>query len=463
MDARQLVLFALKDIETGSYTDVVVERLLSKFELAAVDRNLFTELVNGIVRRKRTLDAIIDRLAKQPATRQPPNLRQLLRLGLYQLRYLDRIPDSAAVNTTVDLAKTNDLAGLAGVVNGILRQYIRLQNECEEVLDLPEDPLARLGTLYSFPDWTISQWIAELGAIETEQLCQAFNQTPSIDVRLNPLKIELELATDTSNIAKLEQQRHKLIEIFETAGVIAIPILYTPQGLRFVGSVGAISQLPGYQAGWWTIQDSSAQLVTHLLDPQPHEVIIDACAAPGGKTTHIAELMGNTGQVLALDKTASRLKRLQQNLDRLQLTTIKILTGDSCDFNELTDTADRVLLDAPCSGLGTLHRRADARWQKTPAQIQELAQLQAKLLANTATWVKPGGVLVYATCTVCSIENEEIVLPFLKTHPDWQIEPPPADSPLANLASESGWIKVWPHRQQMDGFFMVKLRRLLTN
>jgi 16S rRNA (cytosine967-C5)-methyltransferase len=179
MDARQLVLFALKDIETGSYTDVVVEKMLSKFELSTVDRNLFTELVNGIVRRKRTLDAIIDRLAKQPAVRQPPNLRQLLRLGLYQLRYLDRIPDSAAVNTTVDLAKTNDLAGLAGVVNGILRQYIRLQNESGEVLDLPEDPIARLGTLYSFPDWLIAQWIAELGIVEAEQLCQAFDSPVS--------------------------------------------------------------------------------------------------------------------------------------------------------------------------------------------------------------------------------------------------------------------------------------------
>jgi 16S rRNA (cytosine967-C5)-methyltransferase len=463
MDARQLVLFALKDIETGSFTDVVVERLLTKFELSAVDRNLFTELVNGIVRRKRTLDAIIDRLAKQPAHRQPPNLRQLLRLGLYQLRYLDRIPDSAAVNTTVDLAKTNDLAGLAGVVNGILRQYLRLQNEREEVLDLPTDPIERLGTLYSFPDWLIAQWVTALGAIEAEQLCAAFNQVPTIDLRTNSLKIDVESISTISPIARLQQQRDKLIDLFNTAQIAAIPIPYAPQGLRFVGNVGAIDRLPGYQEGWWTIQDSSAQLVTHLLDPQPHEVIIDACAAPGGKTTHIAELMGNTGQVLAVDKTASRLKKLQQNLDRLQLDTIEILTGDSCGFSELTNTADRVLLDAPCSGLGTLHRRADARWQKTPAQIRELAQLQAKLLSNTASWVKPGGVLVYATCTVCSIENEDIILPFLKTHPDWQIELTPADSPLASLVSDPGWIKVWPHRQQMDGFFMVKLRRRGTN
>jgi 16S rRNA (cytosine967-C5)-methyltransferase len=460
MNPRQLVLYALKDLETGSFTDVVIDRLLSKFSLSDVDRHLFTELVNGIVRRKRTLDAIIDRLAKQPAHRQPPHLRHLLRLGLYQIRYLDRIPDSAAVNTTVDLAKANDLAGLSGVVNGILRQYLRLQNEQQDVLDLPADPIARLGILYSFPDWQIAQWVAELGEIETEQLCQAFNRVPTIDLRVNSLKIESDLGLDTLQIARLQNRRDRLIEIFDTAGIAAVPIPDVPQGLRFVGNVGAISQLPGYPEGWWTIQDSSAQLVTHLLDPQPGEVIIDACAAPGGKTTHIAELMGNTGTIFALDKTASRLKKLQQNLDRLQLSTVNILTGDSCGFPELTNTADRVLLDAPCSGLGTLHRRADARWQKTPEQIQELARLQAKLLANTATWVKPGGVLVYATCTVCSIENEDVIAPFLKTHPDWQIERPPADFPLAHLAGDPGWLKVWPHRQQMDGFFMVKLRRL---
>jgi 16S rRNA (cytosine967-C5)-methyltransferase len=449
MNPRQLALFALKDLETGSYTDMVIDRLLSKFELSAVDRHLFTELVNGIVRRKRTLDAIIDQLAKQPAHRQPPDLRQLLRLGLYQLRYLDRIPESAAVNTTVDLAKANGLTGLAGVVNGILRQYIRLQSQQEEVLDLPADPIARLGMLYSYPDWLIAQWVAELGSVETEQLCQAFNQSPTIDLRANILP-------DLTNPA---QQRDQLIDTFQAVGIEALPLPYLSQGLRFVGNVGAIDQLPGYHEGAWTIQDSSAQLVTHLLDPQPHEMIVDACAAPGGKTTHIAELMGNTGQVLALDKTASRLKKLQQSIGRLQLTNIKILTGDSCGFSEITNTADRVLLDAPCSGLGTLHRRADARWQKTPAQVQDLAKLQAKLLANTATWVKPGGVLVYATCTVCSIENEEVIMPFLQTHSEWQIEQPPADALMASLVSDAGWIKVWPHRQQMDGFFMVKLRR----
>jgi 16S rRNA (cytosine967-C5)-methyltransferase len=444
MNPRQLVLFALNDLETGSFTDVVVDRLLGKFQLTGVDRNFFTELLHGIVRRKRTLDAIIDRLAKQPAARQPPNLKQLLRLGLYQLRYLDRVPDSAAVNTTVDLAKANGLGGLAGVVNGILRQYIRLQAAGQEVLDLPVDSIARLGILYSFPDWTIEQWLTQLGEVETERLCQAFNLAPKIDLRANVLKIE----------------RDKLIDIFQAADIEVIPLPYVLQGLQFTESVGAIDRLPGYHEGWWTVQDASAQLVTQLLDPQPGEVVIDACAAPGGKTTHIAESMGDTGRIIAVDKTASRLKKLQQNLTRLQLNSIEIVTGDSCGLSELTGTADRVLLDAPCSGLGTLHRRADARWQKMPAQIQELAKLQAQLLANTATWVKPGGVLVYATCTVHPLENAGVIAPFLKTHPDWQIELPPSDSSLCELVGTDGSIEVWPHRQQMDGFFMVKLRRM---
>jgi 16S rRNA (cytosine967-C5)-methyltransferase len=444
LNPRQLVLFALNDLETGSFTDVVVERLLGKFQLTGVDRNFFTELLHGIVRRKRTLDAIIDRLATQPADRQPPNLKQLLRLGLYQLRYLDRVPASAAVNTTVDLAKASGLGGLSGVVNGILRQYLRLQAAGEAVLDLPADPIGRLGTLYSFPDWTIAQWLTQLGEIETERLCQAFNLAPKIDLRANVLKID----------------RAKLIEIFQADGLEVIPLPYVPHGLQFTGSVGAIDRLPGYHEGWWTIQDASAQLVTHLLNPQPGEVVIDACAAPGGKTTHIAEAMGDTGRIIAVDKTASRLKKLQQNLARLQLQAIEIVTGDSCGLGELTGTADRVLLDAPCSGLGTLHRRADARWQKTPAQIDELAKLQAQLLANTASWVKPGGVLVYATCTVHPLENAGVITPFLATHPDWQIESPPSDSSLGELVGTDGSIEVWPHRQQMDGFFMVKLRRM---
>jgi 16S rRNA (cytosine967-C5)-methyltransferase len=308
-------------------------------------------------------------------------------------------------------------------------------------LKLPENPVERLGILHSFPDWLVELWLEQIGETETEQLCEWFNQSPTIDLRINPLK---------SSIAQIETA-------FKSQNISVSRIPHLPQALRLNGTIGAIQNLPGYSEGWWTIQDSSAQLVTHLLGPQPGETIIDACAAPGGKTTHSAELMQDEGTIYACDKTASRLKKLKENADRLQMKSIKIHTGDSRHFPEFVNLADRVLLDAPCSGLGTLHRRADARWRHTPENIQQQSQLQSELLANAATFVKSGGLLVYATCTIHPLENETVIRSFLDSNPHWQIEPPTIDLPVP--PSPEGWVKVWPHRNQMDGFFMVRLKQ----
>jgi 16S rRNA (cytosine967-C5)-methyltransferase len=199
--------------------------------------------------------------------------------------------------------------------------------------------------------------------------------------------------------------------------------------------------------------------VSHLLDPQPGEVVIDACAAPGGKTTHITELMGDRGKVWACDRTPSRLRKLQENARRLNLQSIQICTGDSRHFLQFQNAADRVLLDAPCSGLGTLHRHADARWRQTPDTIQELSTLQLELISHTSNFVKQGGVLVYATCTLHPAENEGVISAFLAAHPHWEIAPPSGNSPSSNYSTPQGWLKVWPHQQNMDGFFMVRLRK----
>ncbi len=452
---RQIAFLALKDIYLKSaFTDIALDRILKTSKLPDLDRRLVTELVYGTVRRQRTLDAIIDQLGKKKSHQQPPDFRIILHLGLYQLRYANRIPPSAAVNTTVELAKENGFKGLAGVVNGLLRQYSRLAQmrgeggegeEGEERLDplkLPTQPIPRLGILHSFPDWIIKLWIEQIGIEETEALCQWFNQSPTIDLRVNLLKM-----------AEVET-------IIKSAGVEVRRVPQLPQALRLSGAVGAIQKLPGFKEGWWTIQDSSAQLVTHLLEPQPGEIIIDACAAPGGKTTHIAELMGDYGNIKACDRTASRLKKIPENAQRLQLQSISIYTGDSRNIPEFINSADRVLLDAPCSGLGTLHRRPDIRWRSTPQTVEELSILQQELLTHTATWVKPGGILVYATCTLNREENEEVIQSFLENHPHWRIEAPSPTSGLSSFCTPEGWIKVWPHRHLMDGFFMVKLQRL---
>ncbi|KJH72482.1 16S rRNA (cytosine(967)-C(5))-methyltransferase [Aliterella atlantica] len=442
-DSRQLAFIALYAVHKGAYADVALDRALSNTELNTSDRRLVTELVYGSTRRMRSLDALIDQLATKKAEKQPPNLRAILHLGFYQLRYLNHIPPSAAVNSTVELAKKNGFPGLTGFVNGLLRQYIRLSVAGNDPLKLPEDPVERLGILHSFPNWIVEVWLKEFGFEATEQLCIWFNQTPALDLRINPL------------LASTEQVETAL----QSTGITVNRVPHLPQALRLSGSTGAVQNLPGFSAGWWTVQDSSAQLVSHLLAPQPNEVVIDACAAPGGKTTHIAELMQDRGTIWACDRTASRLKKLKANCDRLQLHSIQICVGDSRNFTQFIDTADRVLLDVPCSGLGTLHRHADARWRQTPATIQELTALQSELLAQAAKYVKVGGILVYATCTLHPQENEGIIRPFLANNPHWQIEAPPADSPYVSFATKEGWIKVLPYTQQMDGFFMVRLKK----
>jgi 16S rRNA (cytosine967-C5)-methyltransferase len=497
-NARQLAFIALRDVHKGAYVDVALDRVLQKVSLADSDRRLVTELTYGSVRRQRTLDTLIDQLAQKKSHQQPKDLRTILHLGLYQLRYQERIPASAAVNTTVQLAKENGFSGLSGFVNGLLRQYLRRMDagtrgrgdtEKEDIgtrglkdtensfptsprlplspssffpasprlplsasssslhtdpLQLPENPVERLGILHSFPDWIIQVWLEQLGFAQTEQLCEWMNQSPTIDLRINPLRTSIE----------------EVEAALQSAGVLVRRVRYLPQALRLISNPGSIQKLPGFQQGWWTVQDSSAQLVSHLLDPQPGEVVIDACAAPGGKTTHIAELMQDRGKIWACDRTSSRLRKLQENSQRLNLKSIQICIGDSRDFTQFHNTADRVLLDAPCSGLGTMHRHADARWRQTPQSVQELGLLQRQLLSHTSTFVKPGGVLVYATCTLHPAENEEAVAAFLAESPDWQIESPNSlelrDFP-GNTAQ--GWLKVWPHREDMDGFFMVRLRK----
>lgn len=453
-NSRQLAFQALRSIQRGAFADVAVEQALQHSQLSPPDKGLFTELVYGCVRRQRTLDALIDQLGKKKSHQQPPDLRQILHLGLYQLRYLSQIPVSAAVNTTVDLAKQNGFAGLAGVVNGVLRQYVRIRGDrgdrgdregacLADPLQLPMNSVQRLGMLHSYPDWIVQVWLEQFGLEETEQLCQWMNQPPAIVLRINRLKTSIE----------------QVEAAMAAAGVAVKRMPPLPQALQLVEHEGAIQDLPGFPAGWWMVQDGSAQLVSHFLDPQPGEIVIDACAAPGGKSIHMAELMQDQGVIWACDKTESRLKKLQQNCDRLGIHSVQIHLGDSRCIPEFVNQGDRVLLDAPCSGLGTLHRHADARWRQTPASVAELVQLQTELLEQAATWVKPGGTLVYATCTLNPAENEDRVQNFLNHHPAWRLIPPTSGSLASQFASAEGWLKVLPHHWKMDGFFMARLEK----
>ena len=410
---RRLAWQVLQAVAAGAYADGALERELGRTPLAPVDRGLATELAYGAIRQRRLLDAWLDQLGKVPAERQPPKLRWLLHIGLYQLLASDRVPPSAAVSTTVELAKRGGLARLAPVANGLLRAFLR-RREAGDTLPLTPaqsaDPALSLGVRHSLPDWLTRELLQWLPPERAEAFGSACNSPPSLDLRVNRLR---------SSPAAVQAA-------LAGAGVEAIAIEGLPAGLTLKGRSGDLSRLPGFAEGYWCVQDRAAQRIAPLLDPQPGERILDACAAPGGKSTHLAELMGDQGLVLALDRGEARLRRVSRNAERLGLGSIAVQHGDATalaqEQPDLRASFDRILVDAPCSGLGTLARHADARWRIDPSSIDELVLLQRQLLDGLLPLLKPHGRLVYATCTVHPRENGQLIDAVLADHPELQLQ-----------------------------------------
>ena len=427
----------LQAVAAGAYADGALERELGRSPLTPADRGLATELAYGAIRQRRLLDAWLDQLGKVPAERQPPKLRWLLHIGLYQLLASDRVPPSAAVSTTVELAKRGGLARLAPVANGLLRAFLRRREAGDRLPLTPAqaaDLAVSLGVRHSLPDWLsreLRQWLPPERA---ETFGRACNSAPSLDLRVNRLR-----CSPAAVQAALAD-----------AGVEAIAIEGLPSGLTLKGRTGDLSRLPGFAEGHWCVQDRAAQRIAPLLDPQPGERILDACAAPGGKSTHLAELMGDQGLVLALDRGEARLRRVSRNAERLGLQSIAVQHGDATALAqkqpELQASFDRILVDAPCSGLGTLARHADARWRIDPAAIDELVALQRQLIDGLLPLLKPQGHLVYATCTVHPRENNQLIEAVLADHPELQLR--------------QSW-QLWPGEVAGagDGFYAALLER----
>ncbi len=430
---RRLAWDVLQAVAAGAYADVALERVLRERDLKPSDRGLVTELAYGAIRQRRTLDAWLDRLGKVPAEKQPPKLRWLLHVGLYQLLLMERIPDSAAVNTAVELAKTSKgLARLAPVVNGVLRAALRAR-EAGETLQRPNDVPAQLAQSHSLPDWFTQLLVEWRGAEGAAAVASACNRVPDLDLRVNRLR---------SSPSQVQQD-------LAAAGISSEPIVGCPDGLRISGQSGDLRHWPGYAEGHWCVQDCSAQSIAPLLDPQPGDRILDACAAPGGKATHLAELVGDQAEIWAVDRSAGRLKRVAANAARLGLASINALAADAANLLEQRpqwrESFQRILLDAPCSGLGTLARHPDARWRVTPQSIRGLLPQQQALLDGLLPLLAPKGVLVYATCTIHPDENQQQIQALLKRHPSLCLE------------QES---QLWPDQASGgDGFYSAVLKR----
>ncbi|AAP99468.1 MULTISPECIES: 16S rRNA (cytosine(967)-C(5))-methyltransferase [Prochlorococcus] len=416
----------LQTVGRGAYSDIAIDHSFRKYSLSIADRALATELACGAIRQRLVLDCWIDCLAKVSAEKQPPLLRWLLHVGLYQIFYMDRIPVSAAVNTTVELAKKKNLKSLAPVVNAILREAIRARDLGKELPGLIE-PQDRLSLKHSIPTWLayeLIEWKGEKGA---EIIAKAFNQAPAIDLRVNSKR---------SSVKSLRQK-------FQDSGIESKLIETCPYGLTVTSGAGDLRQWPGYEQGEWSVQDRSAQWVVPLLEPRSGEVVLDACSAPGGKTTHLAELMNDIGEIWAVDRSPKRLQKVSLNAARLGHHCIKFLSADATNLIELKPSwkgyFNKILLDVPCSGLGTLARNPDARWRMSPSQIEGLIQLQFNLLEGILPLLKPGGRIVYSTCTIHPDENFRQIEKFVSMH-----------QPL-NLERQK---QIWPgDAQGGDGFY----------
>ena len=442
MTARETALRILNRLEDKQLlADWILFSALSKSRLGGQDRALVTELVNGVLRWRRRLDAALNQLlTKTTVLHLTPWIRNILRMGLYQIQFLDRIPPAAATHQAVSLAKRFGHRGTASLVNAVLRNAIRSGPDGPRYPPLELDPVRHIGLRYSHPDWMIRRWLKRYGQSETIDLCQANNRVPQVVIRVNPLKTPEEKLRE-----ELRRQGIEVVEGHLLAGF-----------LRLKGT-GDITRTKAFRQGWFQIQDESAGLAVLLLDPQPGEMVLDLCSAPGGKTAHMAALMGDQGMILAVDPNARRLRDLVTNCHRLGISCTRPLVADGRSLK--AGPVDRVLVDAPCSGLGVLARRADLRWKKCQEDIPRLAQLQLELLVAGANMLRPGGVLVYSTCTIEDEENEEVVDDLLSRRDDLILENAVPLAPQGTV-TKRGFLRTFPHRHGTDGIFAARLRKV---
>jgi 16S rRNA (cytosine967-C5)-methyltransferase len=443
---RELAADILVKVETRkAYADVLLDQALKTQLLSSLDCALLTELTYGTLRWRGRLDSHLTPLMRRSLQETDSFLKNLLRLSLYQFLFLDRIPVYATVNEAVRLAKSHAGGKAAGFVNGVLRNFLREQKQVSKP-DPKESPISALAEYWSHPDWLIERWLKYFDIEQVEALLEANNEKAPLVLRTN-------LRQGT---------RAALLELLQSKKIKVSPTTWSPEGIM-VQSRTLIDKLPGFHEGRFQVQGEASQLVVYLLDPQPGEHILDACAAPGGKTTHIAELMDDTGEITATDISAKGLQKVEENAKRLKVKSIRTVQADvSKRFNEnLGRPFDRILVDAPCSGFGTLRSHPEIRWNRGEADIKRLNDLQKKIFTNAASYLKPGGVLVYSTCTLIDDENENVVENFLARHQEFVLDDAAASLPEeAQSLVRGSYFMALPHRHHTDGFFAARMRKL---
>lgn len=413
-------------------------------ELIPRDRAFIRSIVYGTIRWQSRLDWIIDQFATRPVSKIDPMVCTILRMGLFQLLYMDRVPVSAAVNTSVELAKNNRRHWAAGFINKVLRRA------AIEFDDLPwpdeeADPVKYLVVDQAFPEWMIERWLHRWGVDPTKKLCRAMNTIPTMTLRTNTLITS----------------RNDLIEALKTTGTVFRPTPFSPEGLMVSSPLGPLSEQPAFGRGWFQIQDEAAQLVSHLLNPQPGQIVWDACAGLGTKTGHLAQLMKNQGRLFATDVHGRKLDALAVEMKRLGVTIVEQQRLDLSHPDSIHNLPefDRILLDAPCSGMGVIRKNPDCKWSQSSDDFLRHHQRQTVFLDSVARHLRPGGILVYSVCSMEPEETQSVVEEFLRKHPEFDIYTEFTDrvDNFSALMTAAHWLFTTPQDHDMDGFFAAAL------
>ena len=458
MNARTVALECLLTLSHSSAPIAsVIDRAFARYPIEGRERRLVNGLVYGVTRWQKQLDWVLDQFIN-PKFQLDARHRNILRLGAFQLLHLDGIPAHAAIFETVQLAtpqprKSSNRRKTAGFINAVLRSVQR-NGTTLTYPSLDENPTEHIAFSLSYPTWLVEQWLQTRGVSWTLAFCRASNQIAPLSLRVNTLLT----------------QREEVCQSLEMSGIAATASKIAPDGITLENRAITAFDTTNEQTlkdilnrENIYVQDESAMLVAPLLSPGTSEFIVDLCAAPGGKTTHLAHLMRNAGKIIAVDVSEKKIVRLQENCRRVGACNVetRMMDATKADLG-FVETADAVLIDAPCSGFGTLRRHPDIRWNKTSKQIQALSDMQYNLLKNAAQHIKPGGILVYSTCSIEPIENEEVIQRFLADFPMYQVENARSFLPdvPSNVLTPQGFVQTFPHEHGVDGTFAARLRRI---
>ena len=446
VNEREIVLGILLDNEQkGTYSHILVREALDRHkDLPDRQRAFIKRLTEGVLERKIELDAVIDQFSKKPAASLRPAIQQILRMGIYQILYMDSVPDSAATSEAVRLVKKRKMDRLSGFVNAILRNVIRSRDR-GDLASLPGE--ASLSVRYSMPQWLIDLWTDQFGGEQTEKMLEALLEIRPVCIRFAP---------DIS-----PEEREDLLEQMRRRGAEVSPGRWLPYAFYLTGTKD-LQDLPGYAGGKWTVQDESSMFVTQVSGIRGDETVMDVCAAPGGKSLHAASLL-KEGRVLAFDLTEKKTEQIRRNIKRMRLEE-KIIAAkqDARIFNErYRDCADLLICDLPCSGLGIIGRKRDIKYRISEKELHDLSALQKEILANAVSYLKSGGILIYSTCTINRLENQEnadYIEKELGLIPDSLLPYLPQGIPGVEGPGQNR-LQLLPHIHGTDGFFVSRFRR----